>query len=869
MAIVSIKINDKVISSESGSNLLEVAKINDIHIPHFCYDKRMEAYGGCGLCVVEVEGNPKLVRSCSTKITEGMVVNTNTEKVQQTRSVALKLLSSDHRGDCRPPCVMACPAETDIQGYVGLIANGQYSDAIKVIKEKIPMPASIGRVCPHPCETACRRTSVEEAVSIANLKTFAADIDLFETETPFMPEVQNSTGKRIGIVGAGPSGLTAAYYLLMQGHDVELFDMMDKPGGMLRYGIPEYRLSNNIIDKEIESIEKMGATFNYNKKLGSDYTLEDLDHNFDASYIAIGAWKSSGMRCTGEELNGVLGGIDFLRDVVNKKELELGQKIIVVGGGNTAMDVARTCIRLGKDVRVLYRRTEDQMPAEKIEILEAKEEGVLFDFLVAPTVVNGNNKSVESITCQKMMLGEEDASGRRRPVPVEGDMMTFEADSVIAAIGQRVDASDLLGLELTDYGTIKVNPETFETNLKGIFAGGDAVTGPKIAIDAVAHGKKAADVIDSFLKGKIMPVQTTKIITKDDFDISENGDVESFERAERNHISPDIRKNDFNEFVANFSEEVAINEGLRCLECGCNEYYDCKLVSEIQLCDIDVSTTFGVKHNRYEASTHELIDRNPDKCIACGLCVRTCDDHVGINALGVIDRGFNTIIAPSFNLSLEESDCVSCGQCTDVCPTGALKVKLKTLKEIPLKLEETEGTCTHCNVGCKVVFRHKSDLIYKVSPDYYKGYGIICKDGKFGYEGKQLSDVLITPTNINAQADIFTQIENADLIIVLGELYQNYTPVASRIKEVQTKTIIVNHGEDLLSNRVECVLYQDDYDIDMLKKAYNYAKNPIVIVSDESLDSSFAKHDDNLFVLKKSYNQSDVLIENIYRETSV
>jgi len=867
MAIVTININDQVIKAENGSILLEVAKDNNIHIPHFCHDKRMEAYGGCGLCVVEIEGQPKLARSCSTKVSGGMIVKTHTEKIEETRAVALKLLSSDHRGDCRPPCVMACPAETDIQGYVGLIANGQVEEALKVIKEKIPMPASIGRICPHPCETACRRNSVEDAISIANLKTYAADIDLY-SDRPYMPYVKTRTGKKIAIVGAGPGGLTAAYYLLAGGHDVEIYDMMDKPGGMLRYGIPEYRLSNSVIDKEVETLSKLGAEFKFSQKLGKDFTLDYLEAHYDATFLAIGAWQSSGMRCQGEDLQGVLGGIDLLRDVVNKKEVNLGKKVIVVGGGNTAMDVARTCIRLGSEVKVLYRRTEDQMPAEDIEILEAKEEGVEFEFLVSPTSINGLNNQVKSVTCQKMVLGEPDASGRRRPMPVEGDFVEFEASTVIAAIGQYVDA-EVLNIGLNDRGHIHVDPTTFKTNRDTVFAGGDAVTGPRIAIDAVAHGRKAADVIDSFLKGQIKPVKTTRIITREDFDIKELGLVETSSRAERDHLSPEIRKSNFNEFVKNFTPEVAINEGARCLECGCNEYHNCSLVSEIQLCDIDVSNTYGEKHHRYQPSTHEYIDRNPDKCIACGLCVRTCDEQVGVNALGIVDRGFDTIIAPSLNLSLESSDCVSCGQCTDVCPTGALKVKQRTLKEIPLAYEETKGVCTHCNVGCKLIFKHKADVIYKVSPDYDNGYGILCKDGKFGYESQRMSDIRIEQNNMSHYYGLFDAIEESDAIIVIGDLYGEFTPVASKIKTSGKSTLVINKKENILTGKQIMHMDRDNYNEKLLSRMYHDAEHPVVIVTDESLDRSFIENKQREFTLKKCNLKEVVTSERIYSETSV
>lgn len=252
--MINLTINGKAVQAPEGSTILEAARLADIYIPTLCYDKAVEVYGACGLCVVEAEGIPKLLRSCSAKVSEGMVVNTESDRVVQSRKVAMELLMSAHDGDCVAPCQLNCPARTDCQGYVGLIANGEYEAALKLIKNKISLPASIGRVCPHPCEKACRRQNVEEPINIAQLKAFAADMDL--KADSYVPEVQPSTGKKIAVIGGGPAGLTAAYYLTIMGHSVTVYDMMEKMGGMLRYGIPQYRLPKEVLDKEIAIIEK-------------------------------------------------------------------------------------------------------------------------------------------------------------------------------------------------------------------------------------------------------------------------------------------------------------------------------------------------------------------------------------------------------------------------------------------------------------------------------------------------------------------------------------------------------------------------------------------------------------------------------------
>ena len=369
----NIKIDGIELQAAPGTTILEAAQSVGIEIPTLCHDKRIEEYGACGICVVEAAGVPKLLRACSTKITDGIEINTKSERVIRSRKFALDMLLSNHTGDCKAPCSLACPAGTDCQGYVGLIANGEYEEALKLIKKRIPLPAAIGRVCPHPCQTACRRSLVEDPIQIAYLKSFAADIDL-NSENTYVPELAEPNGKKVSIVGGGPGGLTAAYFLRIKGYSVKIYDKMPKMGGMLRYGIPQYRLPKEILDKEIKLIENLGIEMINNKTLGKDFTLESLKAESDAVVVAVGAWKSSPMRVAGEELNGVYGGIDFLRSVIEGNPYDRGNRVAVCGGGNTAMDACRTAVRLGADaVYVVYRRTRDEMPAEELEIKEAEE----------------------------------------------------------------------------------------------------------------------------------------------------------------------------------------------------------------------------------------------------------------------------------------------------------------------------------------------------------------------------------------------------------------------------------------------------------------------------------------------------------------
>ena len=504
MAQIKIIVNGKECFGEAGKTILAIAAENGIEIPNLCYNKQLKVYGACGLCVVEVEKVPKLLRACATVATDGMVVTTNSPRVVQARKIALELLMSDHEGDCKGPCHLGCPAHTDVQGYVKQIALGNDREAVRIIKDKIPLPASVGRVCPHPCEEDCRRQFVEQPLSIAYLKAFAADNDM-ASANPFKPAVAAANGKKVGIVGGGPAGLNAAYQLAVKGYAVTVFDMMPEMGGMLRYGIPEYRLPKAVLAAEVASIEKLGVTMINDIKVGTDVTLEKLREQFDAILVAVGAWKSTGIGCEGDKLEGVLGGIDMLREVNLGGRPDLGKNVAVVGGGNVAMDACRTAVRLGaENVYVIYRRTRAEAPAEDLEIEEALEEGVTFKWLTNPAEIIGENGKVTQIKLQVMELGEPDASGRRRPIEIPGSEFILDVDTVIMSLGTNPNPlirSTTPGLETNRKGCLIVN-ENEMTTRDGVFAGGDAVTGAATVILAMGAGKKGAAAIDRFIKGE-------------------------------------------------------------------------------------------------------------------------------------------------------------------------------------------------------------------------------------------------------------------------------------------------------------------------------------------------------------------------------
>lgn len=405
-----------------------------------------------------------------------------------------------------PICQEACPVHLDIRGYIGLIADGQFKESLALIRERLPFPGVIGRICTHPCEQQCNRGPQDEPLAIQALKRFVADYEIQASEK--LKTVREAAREeKVAIVGAGPAGLTCAHDLVVLGYQVTVFESLPVAGGMLYVGIPEYRLPKNILQRESDAIQDLGVEIRTNTSIGKDLTIDDLFHQgFKAVFIAVGAHQSQKLRVPGEEAAGVIQGVDFLRDLNLGREVKMGEKVAIIGGGNVAMDAARSALRLGaKDVFILYRRTRQEMLASKEEIEAAKAEGIEIQYLVAPAEVLTSNGKVRGIRCTRMKLGKPDASGRRRPVPIKGSEFDTELDMLVPAVGQTTDISflgDGSGIETTRQDTLLVNPETLATTRPGVFAGGDAVTGPANAIEAIAAGKRAAASIDKYLSGE-------------------------------------------------------------------------------------------------------------------------------------------------------------------------------------------------------------------------------------------------------------------------------------------------------------------------------------------------------------------------------
>ena len=507
----------------------------------------------------------------------------------------------DNRKNCHEsgtaPCKTACPAHIAIQGYIKLAKEGRYLDALKLIKQDNPFPSVCGYVCNRRCEDACTRGKLDKAVAIDEIKKFIAEQDL-KGETPYIPEplyrrpIDKPYEEKVAIIGAGPAGLSCAYYLARMGYvNVTVFDRNKEPGGMLIMGIPSYRLDRSALKGEIAVLEKMGVKFQMNTEIGRDITIDELrKQGYKGFYVAIGAQKSSKLNIPGEELSGVYGGIDFLREVNLGEKLAIGKKVAVIGGGNVAMDVCRTAVRLGAETCVIYRRSEAEMPADKEEIAEAKAEGVKFCFLNAPAEILGRDGKVCGLKVEIMELGEPDEKGRCTPVGT-GRFETLEVDAVLSAVGQVIDWGklDVGALQTGKKGNALADAVTYQSGQKDIFVGGDVYTGPKFAIDAIAAGSEGAESLHRFVNDGQSLTRGRNLrefyeLNKDDIVLG----MDCFDRPARQAILHDPAKSrSFEHDRLTFTEEQVKAEASRCLGCGVT-----------------------------------VIDRN--RCIGCGLCTTRC-----------------------------------------------------------------------------------------------------------------------------------------------------------------------------------------------------------------------------------------------------
>jgi formate dehydrogenase major subunit len=746
MSMQKIIIDGQEFLVQPGGTVYEACKQASIHIPVLCHHPLLKPAGSCMICCVALEGHG-LVPACSTLTADGMVLFTGTASVIEARRQKIRDMLDSHYGDCLPPCSLACPIGLDVQGYIELISRGLYREAAALIKETLPFPAVIGRVCPRPCENACRRSLVEQPVAICSLKRFVADFDLLEAGT-FVPSRKAPKGKDVAIIGAGPAGLSAAYYLAREGYGITVFEAMPEPGGMLRYTIPEYRLPKDILDREIRVITSLGVTIRQNSRLGRDFTLKSLmNDGFSAVFIGVGAQRSLKMGIEGEELAGVMSGNDFLYSVFLEKPVADLNRVVVIGGGNTAIDAARTAVRLGaKNVTVIYRRSRSEMPAIEGEIEEAEEEGVDFHMLAAPVRIMGENGRVKCIECINMTEGKPDADGRASLEPVPGSEFVLTADLVITAIGQQPDTlflNEEIDVDLRQ-GKISAAADNMMTNMPGVFAGGDCLTGSTVAIEAIAGARKAALAIDDYLQNRAIesppPVfNVSKGLLGQLAGKIEFTAVEKKFRRKMPTLRVSERSSNFAEAELGYTEEMARREAARCLRCGCRAVEDCSLRQLAAEYNVTDTGNLAVEQYYPLDKSHPFIERDANKCIGCQRCARICLEIQSAGALSINQR-VGTV--EGFGGSLLNTPCVACGQCLAACPTGALYAKSE-----PVHVREIKSICHYCGVGCGINIGVNSGQVVSIRGDVDNpvNKGLLCAKGRFGYEFVNHAERLKTP----------------------------------------------------------------------------------------------------------------------------
>jgi formate dehydrogenase major subunit len=724
----SIEIDGRSLTGRAGQTILEVCRDNGIEVPTLCYEPKLPGFGACRMCVVEVEGEETPPISCSREAEPDMVVRTQTPRLRQIRKTNLELIFSDHNAYCLPPCQNKCPSHIDIPGFLKANTEGDFVESARIFKRTIPFPSVLGRVCPAPCEEHCRRDEVEEAIAIRDSHRYAGDQVLKAQAAGARPprpfDQQAPTGKRVAVVGSGPAGMSAAYYLALNGHAVTVFERDPAPGGMLRYGIPQYRLPKaEILEAEYEAVWDLGVRLVTNAELGVDFTLDDLQNQgFDAVLVAIGCYDTNKLDIPGEDAEGVIDGLEYLRVATLGLPYpgHAGTRVVVIGGGFTSMDCSRTSVRQGcSEVTLVYRRDMKDMPAAN-EVHEMLEEGARAIFQASPTrVVTDAAGKVTGVEFQRMALGAPDASGRRRPEPVAGTEFIIDCDRVLLAIGQGPDLRWLDhgadGVRASSRGRLDADAVTFATGRPGVFGTGDVRTGAATVVAAIAEGRRASYAIDAYLQGQdLTAIRTRQTLAEPQPEflsiVPYTGEIKE-PRLRLRAMSAEERRTSYVEYEIPYTQDEAMRESARCLQCTCEAIGYCDLRRQ----GIEYGTTLrtldpartglsvrsvaenrftGFNHDYLRDDSHAFILREPSRCIDCGRCANVCKEIVGAACYDFMRTGFDTLVTTPLDMSLNTTPCVSCGRCAETCPTGALMPKPRVLE----KYEVDESRCILCGI---------------------------------------------------------------------------------------------------------------------------------------------------------------------------